>query len=74
MLEIFDVEKFLKVMYFCTSRLNHNYLVNKIIFDLKKSKFSDSNFTNSNNTTPTSAHVKKQSDSSLKYAASATPT
>ena len=67
-------KKFLEVMYFCTSWLNHDYLVKKLFFDFKKSKFSDFHSTNSNNTTPTSAHVKKESNSTLKYAASATPT
>ena len=46
----------------------------ELFFDSTDSKFSNSNFTKSNNTTPTSAHVKKESKSTLKYAAPATPT
>ena len=38
------------------------------------SNFSNANYTRSNNTTATSAHVKKESNSTLKYAAPATPT
>ena len=43
----------------------------KLFFNSTNSKFSDSDCTRSNS--PTSAHVKKKSNSILKYAAMATP-
>ena len=46
----------------------------KLVFNSTNPKFSNSNFTRSNNTTPTSSQVKKESNFTLKYAALATPT
>ena len=60
-----------RLCIFCTYWLNHNCLVEEIIFQLHQ-LVSDS--TKSNNRTSTSAHVKKDSDSTLKYAAMVTPT
>ena len=46
----------------------------KLFFDSTDPKFFDSDFSRSNNTTPTSAQVKKESDFTLKYVALATLT
>ena len=46
----------------------------KLFLNSTNSKFSNSNSARCNNTTLTSAHIKKESDSTLKYAAPATPT
>ena len=51
---------------FCTYWLNHNCRVKEIIFQLHQFKVSDS--TKYNNTTPTLAHVKKESNSTLNHA------
>ena len=46
----------------------------KLIFNFTNSKFFNLNLTRSKNTTATSAHVKKESNSTLKYAPPATTT
>ena len=48
-------------MVFCTYWLNHDCGVGEIIFNSTNSKFSDSDSARSYNTTPTSAHVPKES-------------
>ena len=46
----------------------------KLFFNSTNSKFYNSDSMKSNNPTPTSAYVKKKSNSTLKYATMATPT
>ena len=55
-IEIFDVEKFIGELYW----LNHGFGVEKLFFDSTNLTFSNSDSKKSNNTTPTSAHVKKR--------------
>ena len=61
-------------VFFCTYRLNYGCGVEELFFNSTNSKFSNPNFTRSNNRTPISAHVKKESNFTRKYADPATPT
>ena len=72
MVKTFDVEKFLYIL--CTNCLNHVCGVRKSFFNSTNSKFSNSDSTRFNNTAATSTQVKKESNSTLKYVAMATPT
>ena len=70
MLKIFDEER--SSYIFFTYWLNHGCEVGEKIFN--SIKFFNSNSTRSSNKTPTLAHIKKESNSVLQYAAPATPT